>query len=328
MACRCIQSSPIRLIPSLNQRRQIGSTEIYGNHHSQIPYLQKLPAPVLGIIVVLIVANLICWAGVGVVLVDHFRRKWRTLPLMGTAVLAYTLGLRHALDADHISAIDLMTRRLIASSRSPVTVGMYFSLGHSTIVIITSIAVAATAAALSDRFDKFSLLRKGGEREIGDLLDIPGAGCLFQLFRGIFKVVDRPWKMYPLGVLSGMCLLDTTDGDLMSALYTSSSFAQDQIAILYYSIVLTIITVIVAIVIGAIQSLSLIPHAAEPTGRFWDGVEAAGHVYDIIGECIIASLVVLGVLSMLVYKPWRRRVDNAISSSSTKSLSGYFTSAP
>ena len=105
-----------------------------------------------------------------------------------------------------------------------------------------------------------------------------------------------------------MCLLDTVDGALMSALYTSSSFAQDQIAILYYSIVLTIITVIVAIVIGAIQILSLILHVAEPTGRFWDGVGAAGDAYDIIGGCIIATFVVFGTLSVLVYRPWRRRV--------------------
>ena len=109
-------------------------------------------------------------------------------------------------------------------------------MSYFRIVIITSIAVAATAAALSVRFDRFShvggiigtsvsaaflivlalinvyilyklvkqikgVLRKGSEEESGDLLDISGAGCLFQLFRGVFKVVDRPWKMYPLGVL-------------------------------------------------------------------------------------------------------------------------------
>ena len=72
--------------------------------------------------------------------------------LISTAVLSYTLGLRHALDADHISvrgpqssyyicirltnqqAIDLMTRRLVASGQRPVTVGTFFSLGHSTFV--------------------------------------------------------------------------------------------------------------------------------------------------------------------------------------------------
>ena len=70
-------------------------------------------------------------------------------------------------------------------------------------------------------------------------------------------------------MLVGMCLLDTTDGALMMALYTSTSVAKDQVAVLYYSIVLTIITVIVAIVIGMIQLLSLVLNVANPTGPFW-----------------------------------------------------------
>lgn len=66
-----------------------------------------------------------------------------------------------------------------------------------------------------------------------------------------------------------MCLLDTTDGALMMALYTSTTLAKDRIAILYYSIVLTAITVLVAMVIGLIQMLSLILDVAQPTGKFW-----------------------------------------------------------
>ena len=81
-----------------------------------------------------------------------------------------------------------------------------------------------------------------------------------------------------------MCLLDTIDGALMMALYTSTAAAKDQIAILYYSIVLTVITIIVAIVIGVLQLLSLILNVAEPTGPFWHGVEVAGDHYDIIGK--------------------------------------------
>lgn len=87
-----------------------------------------------------------------------------------------------------------------------------------------------------------------------------------------------------LTVLAGMCLLDTADGALMMTLYTSTALAHDKIAILYYSIVLTVITVIVAVVIGVIQLLNLILHVAEPEGRFWDGVEAVGDRYDIVGK--------------------------------------------
>ena len=69
--------------------------------------------------------------------------------------------------------------------------------------------------------------------------------------------------------LVGMCLLDTVDGALMMALYTSTTLAKDQIAILYYSIVLTVITVIVAMVIGFIQLLTLIQNVANLSGEFW-----------------------------------------------------------
>ncbi|KAF2086399.1 NicO-domain-containing protein [Saccharata proteae CBS 121410] len=337
--------------------------------HARVPYLRRLPFSAVAIIMCIAFVNALCWVAVGIV------------PLISTAVLAYTLGLRHALDADHISAIDLMTRRLIASGQRPVTVGMFFSLGHSTIVIVTSIVVAATAAAVSKEFDSFShiggiigtsvsaafliilgfmnvyilftlirQMKKLIASRVGEEEDfkIQGAGCLFKVFKGMFRMIDRPWKMYPLGILfglgfdtsseiallgissiqaaggtsiwlililpllftAGMCMLDTTDGALMMSLYTSTSLARDQIAILYYSIVLTVITIIVALVIGIIQLLTLVLNVAEPTGRFWDGVERAGDNYEILGGSICGSFIVFGLLSVLLYKPWRRRIDS------------------
>src|SRR6202789_2766312 len=73
--------------------------------------------------------------------------------LLGTAFLAYSFGLRHAVDADHIAAIDNVTRKLMQEGKRPVAVGFMFSLGHSTIVVIGSIAIAATALALQHRID-------------------------------------------------------------------------------------------------------------------------------------------------------------------------------
>src|SRR3984957_163861 len=67
--------------------------------------------------------------------------------LLGTAALAYSFGLRHAFDADHIAAIDNVTRKLMQEGRQPMTVGLFFSLGHSTIVVALSVAIAAAAAA-------------------------------------------------------------------------------------------------------------------------------------------------------------------------------------
>jgi high-affinity nickel-transport protein len=166
--------------------------------------------------------------------------------LASSAVLSYTFGLRHALDADHISAIDLMTRRLMATGSKPVTVGMWFSLGHSTIVVITCIVVAATSGALEKRFDGFShvgnivgtavsasvlillgianawimwkliqrmrvVLREEDDSDRVRLqegavagLDLEGGGIMVRVLKRLFKLIDRPWKMYPLGVMFGL----------------------------------------------------------------------------------------------------------------------------
>lgn len=102
-----------------------------------------------------------------------------------------------------------------------------------------------------------------------------------------------------------MCLLDTTDGALMMTLYTSTNLARDPIAILYYSIVLSGITVLVAVCIGIIQLLSLIANFC--TGSFWDGVNVVGDHFDVIGGGICGAFIIFGVLSVILYKPWRRK---------------------
>jgi nickel/cobalt transporter (NiCoT) family protein len=116
--------------------------------------------------------------------------------------------------------------------------------------------------------------------------------------------------IFPLLFTAGMCLLDTFDGAAMMSLYTSAKLAKDAIAILYYQCVLTAITVVVALVIGVLQLLNLIL-AVKPDlhGPFWNGVGVAGDHYDIIGGAICGSFLVFGVLSVLLYKPWRRMID-------------------
>lgn len=95
----------------------------------------------------------------------------------------------------------------------------------------------------------------------------------------------------------------------MMALYTSKAFARDHIAILYYSIVLTGITIAVSAFIGIVQLLTLVLNVAEPEGRLWDGVEAIGDNFEIIGGAICGLFLVVGAGSVVVYKPWRRRMD-------------------
>ncbi|WP_414451152.1 HoxN/HupN/NixA family nickel/cobalt transporter [Burkholderia sp. 22PA0099] len=93
-------------------------------------------------------ANLAAWIWALVALHDH--------PLLlGTAALAYGFGLRHAVDADHIAAIDTVTRKLMQDGKRPFSVGLFFSLGHSTIVIVATLGIAVTALALRTQFDTF-----------------------------------------------------------------------------------------------------------------------------------------------------------------------------
>jgi nickel/cobalt transporter (NiCoT) family protein len=130
---------------------------------------------------------------------------FHTRPLLiGTALLAYTLGLRHAVDADHIAAIDNVTRKLMQEGQRPAVVGFFFSLGHSTAVVLASLAIAVTTTALQSRFAAF----------LGDLFT--GGGLLARLLRPVFRLVHRSWHMYPLGFLFGLGFDTATEIALLS----------------------------------------------------------------------------------------------------------------
>src|SRR6202795_3803144 len=99
---------------------------------------------IIGVFGFLIAANALAWGWAVVAFAGQ-------PVLIGTAVLAYSLGLRHAVDADHIAAIDNVTRKLMQEGKKPVTVGLFFALGHSSVVLIASAGVALTASALGSR---------------------------------------------------------------------------------------------------------------------------------------------------------------------------------
>jgi nickel/cobalt transporter (NiCoT) family protein len=159
--------------------------------------------------------------------------------LLASAVLAYSLGLRHAVDADHIAAIDNSTRKLMQEGKKPVAVGLFFSLGHSTVVTLLSVAVGFATAAVSAHFEQlrsfgavagtsasalfllllalFNLLvflavwkrfqaLQRGERiadEDFDLL-LSQRGFLARLFRPVFAMVSESWHLYFVGLLFGL----------------------------------------------------------------------------------------------------------------------------
>jgi len=178
--------------------------------------------------------------------------------LLGTAFLAYIFGLRHAFDADHIAAIDNVVRKLMQGGKSPYSVGFFFSLGHSSIVVLASVAIAATATALQGNLDAFHdiggvigttvsalfllvigianlLILRGiwsafararrGEQIVDEDLDalLAGRGLLARIFRPVFRVVSRSWHMYPIGFLFGLGFDTATEIGLLGISATQAA---------------------------------------------------------------------------------------------------------
>ena len=198
---------------------------------------------VTGLYGVLIAINLAAWGWALATFHDN--------PLLlGTALLAYSFGLRHAFDADHIAAIDNVTRKLMQENKRPVGVGFFFSLGHSTVVVLLAVGVAATAAAIQSHFDDlkdvggivgtlvstlflfviaainifilrnvwrgFRRVRAGGRLEPENLdMLLAGGGPMTHLFRRLFRLIGRSWHMFPLGFLFGLGFDTATEVGLL-----------------------------------------------------------------------------------------------------------------
>jgi nickel/cobalt transporter (NiCoT) family protein len=329
---------------------------------------EKVRGKVIGLYILLFAFNAAAWLWA-------FAAFHSYPALLGTAALAYSFGLRHAFDADHIAAIDNVTRKLIQEGRRPVGVGLFFSLGHSTIVVALTIAIVFATAALQDRFDAFksfggvvgalapalflfaiaianiivlvSVWRvfqtvKRGGRFVEEDLDIMLAnrGLLGRLFRRFFRLVERSWRMYPLGVLfglgfdtatevgllgvsaaqasqglsiwsilvfpalftAGMTLIDTTDSILMLGAY-GWAFIKP-IRKLYYNLTITAVSVAVAVMVGGLETLKLIGDQLGLTagGGFWGAIGELGENFGALGYVIVSVFVAAWGVSYLVYR--------------------------
>jgi high-affinity nickel-transport protein len=330
-----------------------------------------LRARVIGIYVLLVGANIVAWLWA--------LSAFRNYPiLLGTAMLAYTFGLRHAVDADHIAAIDNVTRKLMQEGKRPVAVGFFFSLGHSTIVVLLSVAIAITATALQSKFDNFTsvgavvgtlvsafflfaiavanvlvlmsiyrtfqIVKNGGKFAEEDLdLMLSRRGFMGRILRRFFRLIERSWHMYPLGVLfglgfdtatevgllgisatqaaqvlsiwsilvvpalftAGMAFMDTTDGVLMLGAY-GWAFVKP-IRKLYYNLTITAVSVIVAVVVGGLEALNLIGDQLGLTdgGGFWGAIGAINENFGVLGYIIVGIFVLSWLVSFAVYRAKR-----------------------
>ena len=195
-----------------------------------------------GMVVTVVGLNVLGWVMLTAALGGHYHIGKTTVFGVGTGALAYTLGMRHAFDADHIAAIDNTTRKLVGEGKRPLSVGFFFSLGHSSVVFVLAVLLNFGIRGLDDQVKNggshlqytaniigtcvsgfflfliaafnivilagiikvFREMRSGAynDEELEEQLNKRG---LMNRFLGpLARRVDTPWKMYPIGFLFGL----------------------------------------------------------------------------------------------------------------------------
>ncbi|MGI8824499.1 MAG: HoxN/HupN/NixA family nickel/cobalt transporter [Chloroflexota bacterium] len=318
----------------------------------------------IGIYAILIGFNIAVWAALLLSSVKYGL-------LLGLAPVAYGFGLRHAVDPDHIAAIDNTTRKLMQDGKRPVAVGFFFSLGHSTVVFFLSALIALSAAyvktnlpqmksvggvigttvsgafliiiatinivVLLDIYKTWRRVVKGGTYDDKTLDEyLQNRGLLARLFRPLLKVVSNSWNMYPIGILfglgfdtasevgilgmsatagvggmpvwfilllpllfvAGMSLVDTTDGIAMLGAYGWAYIRP--VRKLYYNMNITLISILVALVVGGIEVLQVIgTETGTKSGLLgW----ASTLPFSVLGFYIVGIFMASWFVSVLVFK--------------------------
>jgi len=206
---------------------------------------------IIALYVFLFALNALAWTSAAIALSDR-------PTLLGTALLAYVLGLRHAVDADHIATIDNVVRKLMQEGKRPLAVGLFFSLGHSLSIALAVAGIAAAAFALQGRFAEFKsvgsivgtsasafflltiaainlvILRsvwhsfrkaRRGEDVGAEELDLllSGRGFLARILRPLFRMVTASWQMFPVGLLFGLGFDTATEISLFTVAASQAS---------------------------------------------------------------------------------------------------------
>jgi nickel/cobalt transporter (NiCoT) family protein len=296
---------------------------------------------------------------------------------IGVGLTAYTLGLRHAFDADHIAAIDNTTRKLMSDGQRPLGVGFFFSLGHSTVVFglafLLSIGVKTIIGPVTDDASAlhhytgligtsvsgfflyliaginlvilvgiarvFLRMRGGGYDEADLEQQLNNRGLLNRLLGRFTRSITTSWHVYPVGLLfglgfdtateiallvlagtsaiagvpwyailclpvlfaAGMTLLDTLDGTFMNFAY-GWAFSKP-VRKVYYNLIITGLSVAVALLIGSIELLGLLAEELGLSGGFWDWI--AGIDLNAVGFVIVGMFVATWAVALLVWRVGR-----------------------
>jgi high-affinity nickel-transport protein len=313
----------------------------------------------------LIGANIAAWALAFALFADR-------PTVMATALLAWVFGLRHAVDADHIAAIDNVVRKLMQAGDAPQSAGLYFALGHSTVVLVATallalgvvslggdsllkqigsligtsvsalfllVIAAINLAIFAGLWRTLRAMRAHGIHDSAELdALLAGRGFLARLLGPMFRLVTRPWHMYPLGFLFGlgfdtateigllgisateaargvslahvlvfpalfaaaMALVDTADSTLMASAYRWAFV--DPTRKLWYNLTITGASVAVALLIGGIEALGLVADRLGLSGGLWTLVEGLNESLVNFGFAVIALFALAWLVSIVLYR--------------------------
>ena len=295
-----------------------------------------------------------------------------TLIFTGLAITAYILGIRHGFDVDHIAAIDNTTRKLLHEGRRPLTVGTWFSLGHSTIVCGMIVALVVAVDAVNRAYHTFAsvgavlgtvvsgaflfviglvnvvivvevyrLFRglRTGELDVARLEEqMQSRGFLYRYFGRLFRMIEEPWQIYPIGVLfglgfdtatevlliglavgatysgiplwailflpalftCGMVLSDTTDG--VSMRYAYGWAFSHPVRKVFYNLTLTVISVLVAFVIGGVEVLQVVAAELGWGGPYWSALRNLD--FETLGVIVVGLFLGCWAVALAIYR-WK-----------------------
>jgi nickel/cobalt transporter (NiCoT) family protein len=195
-----------------------------------------------GMVATVVALNVVGWLMLAGAVGGHYHINSTEIFGFGTGALAYTLGMRHAFDADHIAAIDNTTRKLVNDGKRPLSVGFFFSLGHSTVVFLLAVLLNFGIRGLDEQVKNgsshlqyttniigtcvsgfflfliaafnvvilvgimkvFREMRRGAYDDAALEEQLNNRGLLNRFLGPLARRVDTPWKMYPIGFLFGL----------------------------------------------------------------------------------------------------------------------------
>ncbi|MCH1770317.1 MULTISPECIES: HoxN/HupN/NixA family nickel/cobalt transporter [Metallosphaera] len=311
-----------------------------------------------------------------------------SISFFSLGILAFFLGLRHAVDADHLAAIDNSVRKLTQEGKNSLLVGTFFSLGHSSVVFLLSFGLVLSTRLVEGSIPSLEKLGSflgtaisGGVLYLLGFLNFFVALEIYQLYRGVmrgevdeervdnvlqkrglmgryfrrlFSLIKNQYYLYPIGFLfglgfdtasetallaitatssglfsgvstwyallfpalfaGGMTLIDSTDGFFMNGAYRWA-FSGDPLRKIWYNLTMTVISVMVAFVIGSLELLGLLQSELGLQGGIWSWIAwvNGGTEWGYVGVFIVSVFVVVWSLSATIYRVRVSRFSRSMS---------------